>query len=47
MHDTYRSFVNVYGNRFAQFLALLQLSDAAGLSLHGRQGPHGLGAPCC
>ena len=28
MHDTYRSFVNVYGNRFAQFLALLQLSDA-------------------
>ena len=28
MHDTYRSFVNVYGDRFAQFLALLQLSDA-------------------
>ena len=28
MHDTYRSFVNVYGSRFAQFLALLQLSDA-------------------
>ena len=27
MHDTYRSFVNVYGDRFAQFLSLLQTSD--------------------
>ena len=27
MHDTYRSFVDVYGQRFAQFFALLQSSD--------------------
>lgn len=27
MHDTYRSFVNVYGHRFAEFLALLQTGD--------------------
>lgn len=27
MHDTYRSFVNVYGYRFAQFFTLLQRSD--------------------
>ncbi|RGE46439.1 tyrosine-protein phosphatase [Comamonas testosteroni] len=27
MHDTYRSFVNVYGQRFAQFFELLQSSD--------------------
>ncbi|WP_417285229.1 tyrosine-protein phosphatase [Comamonas sp.] len=27
MHDTYRSFVNVYGHRFAEFFALLQVSD--------------------
>lgn len=28
MHDTYRSFVHVYGQRFAQFFELLQASDA-------------------
>lgn len=28
MHDTYRSFVNVYSQRFEQFLTLLQTSDA-------------------
>ena len=27
MHETYRSFVNVYGDRFAQFFDLLQTSD--------------------
>ena len=27
MHETYRSFVNVYGERFAQFFELLQTSD--------------------
>ena len=27
MHETYRSFVNVYGSRFAQFFDLLQTSD--------------------
>lgn len=27
MHDTYRSFVNVYGQRFAEFFTLLQSSD--------------------
>ena len=27
MHDTYRSFVNVYGQRFAQFFELLQTND--------------------
>ncbi|GGH52310.1 protein-tyrosine-phosphatase [Comamonas phosphati] len=28
MHDTYRSFVQVYGPRFAQFFTLLQQGDA-------------------
>ena len=27
MHETYRSFVNVYGQRFAEFFTLLQSSD--------------------
>ena len=27
MHDTYRSFVHVYGQRFAQFFELLQAND--------------------
>ena len=27
MHDTYRSFVNVYGQRFAEFFELLQTND--------------------